>query len=177
MDSGKQDGRVSQITPSRKVLLSSCEVIVSGHFLLIEAISSFMVSLSYIKMPHLRACLSWATHTRWLSKAGLNGPVISAWPGNTVTGHTHSRAPHELAKALVNLHCHLTSLSSHSCFSSFHRSWFLISILHPKICLTSASGKPKLWQHLCCHNLFYKYKLVGARAVIFIFKSFCIQRI
>lgn len=118
VDSGKQDERVSRITPSRKVLLPSCEVIVSRHFLLTEAVNSFMVSLSYIKMPHLRACLSWATHTRWLSKAGLNGPVISAWPRNTLSGHTHSRSPHELAKALVNLHCYLTSLSSHSCFSS-----------------------------------------------------------
>ena len=110
---------VSQIPLHGRVCYLPVKSVMRRHFFWWQLnVRSFRVCLSCREWPHLRGCLSWTIHTRWLSKAGFNSLTTPAWPRDTVTGHTHSRAPHELTRALLNLHCSLTFLSAHSCLTS-----------------------------------------------------------
>lgn len=85
------------------------------------------------------------------TEQGRQDPAISAWSLGTVTGHTHSRAPYELAKALSNPHCSQISLSAPSCVSFLSQE--LIADMH--LAPQTASGESKLWQNFCLEKIIW----------------------
>ena len=135
---------VSQIRLQGRSGCLAVKCVVSWHFLLTATNCQILQGLPQQQRPASPKGKHFLGSPHQVTEQGRQDLAISAWPRATVTGHCCSRGPHELGKALSNLHCSLIFCSFLLLLPSFPRSWFLISISHPKLCLTSASGESKL---------------------------------